>query len=98
MKSPPAMFADKTTPRAELPNQSRRQFVTAFAVVGLMLAAPVLQPTVSAAAPTAATSDAPWENSIGMKFAPVTGTNLLFSIWETRVQDFEAFVQATKYD
>src|SRR5687768_934609 len=42
--------------------------------------------------------DQPWENSLGMKFAPVPGTSTLFSIWETRVQDFEAFVQATKHD
>jgi len=40
----------------------------------------------------------PWENSLGMKFVPVPGTNVLFCIWETRVQDFEAFVTATGYN
>ena len=37
-----------------------------------------------------------WENSLGMSFTTVG--DLLFSIWETRVQDFEAFVKATDYD
>jgi formylglycine-generating enzyme required for sulfatase activity len=40
----------------------------------------------------------PWENSLGMKFVPVPGANVLFCIWETRVQDFEAFVKATSHD
>jgi formylglycine-generating enzyme required for sulfatase activity len=36
-----------------------------------------------------------WTNSIGMVFVPVG--ELLFSIWETRVQDFEAFAKDTSY-
>ncbi len=39
-----------------------------------------------------------WENSLGMKFVRVPETNVLFCIWETRVQDFEAFVKATNYN
>jgi heme-degrading monooxygenase HmoA len=33
-----------------------------------------------------------------MSFVPVRGTNVLFSVWDTRVRDFEAFVNATGYD
>jgi formylglycine-generating enzyme required for sulfatase activity len=50
---------------------------------------------------SAATRDAPFVNSLGMKFVPVpitggptSGQRVLFSVWETRVQDIEAFTSA----
>ena len=45
-----------------------------------------------------ATKDNPFVNSLGMKFVPVPGTQVLFCIWETRVKDFEAFVKEAGYD
>jgi hypothetical protein len=40
----------------------------------------------------------PWENSLGMEFVSVAGTKVLISVWDTRVQDYKKFVQATGRD
>ena len=45
-----------------------------------------------------ASKERPWQNSLGMRFVPVLGTEVLFSIWDTRVRDFAAFVEHSGYD
>ena len=37
-----------------------------------------------------------WTNSLGMVFAKVPGTEVLFSIWDTRVQDYQAYAASGK--
>jgi len=41
---------------------------------------------------------APFKNTLGMAFVPADTPGVLFSVWETRVKDFEAFVQETGHD
>lgn len=39
-----------------------------------------------------------FENSLGMKFISVPGSETLFSVWKTRVKDYAAFIQSTRRD
>jgi len=43
---------------------------------------------------TTYTTDKPFTNTLGMKFVPVSGTEVSFCIWETRVKDYAAYAAA----
>jgi formylglycine-generating enzyme required for sulfatase activity len=55
---------------------------------------PRIPASPAASALTTATKDAPFVNSLGMKFVAVPGTKVLFCIHETRRQDYAAYAQA----
>jgi serine/threonine protein kinase len=66
---------------------------------------PQVQPAIAKATPTAKPAPVtraplvagkPWSNSLDMKFVPVG--QIHFAVWQTRVHDFAAFVEATGYD
>jgi hypothetical protein len=60
---------------------------------------PLPQLPVTPADPFSTVSkSAPFSNSLGMGFVPAGTPGVLFSVWETRVKDFEAFVEATEHD
>ena len=61
----------------------------------------IANPSAQEQVPTAlekATKDQPWQNSLGMKFVPVPWTQVLFCIYDTQVEDYSAFVDATGND
>jgi serine/threonine protein kinase/formylglycine-generating enzyme required for sulfatase activity len=54
------------------------------------------KPTAAVVARPPPQSGKPWTNSLEMRFVPIG--DIYISVWQTRVRDFEAFVQATGYD
>jgi formylglycine-generating enzyme required for sulfatase activity len=54
-----------------------------------------LSATLAPEPPPYPTLDQPWTNSLGMPFAPVPGTPVLFGVWDVRVRDYRAYAQAT---
>jgi formylglycine-generating enzyme required for sulfatase activity len=100
--SPPSGFAPappKFSGKRKLPPLSRVMTLLALVIALAVGAAIYLGAPPARTLLEKATKDHPWENSLGMKFVPVAGAQvLLFSIWDTRVQDFEKFVKNRGYD
>jgi len=76
---------------------NRRKFV-GFRVAAVPAGATTSKTAVHANPAEAASKDLPFINGLGMKFVPAGTLGVLFSVWETRVKDFEAFVAETGHD
>lgn len=95
MPSVPSAAASPT------PNQSMPRLISTPSAIATIPPAEVLpergsQSETGLLIVASITKEHPYVNSLNMRFVPVAGTNVLFSIWDTRVQDFEIFTTATQ--
>ncbi len=77
------------------PDRKRSQIQPILVLVGLALLATYYFASKHNTTPVAGQ---PWTNSLGVKFVPAGTDAVLFSVWDVRVKDFKAFVDATGYD
>jgi formylglycine-generating enzyme required for sulfatase activity len=63
-----------------------------------MAPAPVPAPAAVVDPLAGVSKDKPYQNSLGMAFVPAGTPGVFFSVWETRVKDFEAFVEESGHD
>ncbi|HWL52175.1 MAG TPA: SUMF1/EgtB/PvdO family nonheme iron enzyme [Chthoniobacteraceae bacterium] len=91
--TPPAKETPAPSPAADEPP----------ATVAVVEATPVPEPSPqptpppppAAATPAEASRELPWRDSLGRAYLPVSGTEVLFALWPTRVDDYELFARAT---
>ena len=54
----------------------------------------LMQPLLDRLWQTRLQENQPWENSLDMRFMPVPGSKVFFSVWPVRVRDYRAFAEA----
>lgn len=95
-KSAPEAPGQRTTPlpKAKKPGNKFAWAVAIVVLLALAAAAWFFQQHQTKDSIASATKDAPFVNSLGMKFVPVPGTDTLMCIHETRRKDYAAYAEA----
>lgn len=100
--TPPATSAPMNETDKEREDREARELVQRMIAFGKAMKVPGEQnpklrklSDLKISTPAAASADLPYTNSLGMKYVPVVtyvgGKKVLFSIWETRRQDYAAY-------
>jgi serine/threonine protein kinase len=88
-------IAVKTPPLVYSPPASNQPAVVEQPPVEPVASAQVEPPRPDGHSIQTATKEKPWENSLGMRFVPMA--RVFFCVWDTRLQDYEQFVQHSNY-
>ena len=108
-KSPTTTPAPETAPNVPpvptVPEKKPEEENPAKPAVAAESLPPMDKPPAVVRTESSASRDTPFINTLGMKFVPLPitggladGQQVLFSVWETRVKDFDAFVKEAGYN